>query len=218
MLSLQRFQLVARFRKDLPQLGPKRAVETFAVATGVGKDKAALFHIPPQLLPLLRGEAKGVTAGKKQDGRLRVVVGRGLFRIHGLPGQWHLPFSLGISSQVEQVVPHQVPVTVPAELGDQHRPAALGEKQQSQRRADLRMLGDVPLPGTVRVLLADQEVGPFAIPVVTLKVPLVAAVPAVKESSRRDAAHPFNAVQVIVQPSLGPDGRAPHHFLRVARH
>ena len=80
------------------------------------------------------------------------------------------------------------------QLGHEHRPTTLGEKQQGHRGGDVgtvfaRVLADPVV--AERILLADEKLGPLAVPIVVADEP-----------PGGESADAFQAVEIIVVPDL----------------
>src|SRR5262249_4297913 len=108
----------------------------------------------------------------------------------------------GVGDQMLEVVSVVVPVEVHLlsrpgavnELADQHGSLPLREEKEREAGADDRpaipaVLRLFPGPRTIRVLFADEELAPLAVPVVLTE-----------ESLARESARPLETVEVVVSP------------------
>ena len=170
-----------------------------AVARRLGEEEAPLVEVCPQLRPLVDDAGDRVAAGV-QHGAEREVLDGGPRRVDPLPRHRQVPRDLGGVHQPRRVAAVRPPSRGErrvrrAELRHDDRPPALREEQQRERRRDrgvsLRGVRAAPRVGE-RFLSVNEELGPFAVPIVL-----------VDEPPRAEPAGPFQRVQVVVVPRVG---------------
>ena len=160
------------FRKDFGSDLTHCGGELRAIAAGFGQDRTAQLDVAAQLFLLVVSELRGLVAGQVEDRGFEPLLDRGLDR-HGLPGDGLAVEALADpAGQVLGIIAVVVPIGVaraPAQLVDENRHVALGQKEQGEGRVVLggrSATSAGPLERAVGALLADEQLGALAEPVV----------------------------------------------------
>ena len=113
-------------------------IELGAGAAGVGEQEAALLDVLAEVLLGLGTELGDAVAIEEDDGGLEEVGDGGESGIDDLPGEQVFPVARDDRDEVADVIGVVVPVAAGpvAELVDQHRGAALGQKQDREAGGD----------------------------------------------------------------------------------
>src|SRR5208337_3784874 len=170
-------------------------IEIGAGAAGVGEEEPALLDVVAEVLLGQDIELGDLVSVEEDDGRLEEVGDGGESGIDDLPGEEVFPVARDDGDEVADVVGVVVPVSPGpvAELVDQDRRAALGQKQKREAGGDRPVsLDQRALPEARKlILLVNQLFGPQAIPVVLAE-----------ETQAAQPAGPFEAIKIVELPLL----------------
>ena len=166
-------------------------------AARLGEDEAALVDEVAEVSLASFAESSGASWPlKKAIWSLEQILDPRVVGVHNLPGQQVIPVPGDDPDEVADVVGVVVPVgsvEPVAELVDDHGCPPLGEEQEGEtsrdRRVTLVLLAS-PEPFEP-VLVVDQLLGPFAIPVVVAE-----------ETNPAQPAHTFEAIEIVIFPLL----------------
>ena len=201
-------QLVLRLGEHGGHQLAEALVEAMRIAAaGLGKDEPAAIDVVAELVRVGQQRDRPAAADVEHR-RLQQIFDRGPLGVDRLPGEPQIPFLLGVRDEIGRIAAMLIPMLRLAvfELRHHDGPPPFGEKQQRQRRADVRLLLRVPrcLANSAR---ADPDrltriLGPFAVPIVIADEP-----------PRREPPGPLEAVQIVVETRLPRTGRP-----RIAAH